>query len=361
MIEAILRKEEFTKSDIIELLNATGNDTQLIFAKAQEIKTKYVGNKVHLRGIIEYSNICSKNCYYCGIRRDNKEVDRYVVSNDEVIEAAKFAYINNYGSVVIQTGELQNDHNTAQIEYQLQQIKKLSDGKLGVTLSCGEQSPETYRRWFEAGAHRYLLRIETSDKDLYKKLHPDDLLHSWEKRVECLNILKEIGYQVGTGVMIGLPFQTTENLADDLLFMKKLDIDMCGMGPYIEHHATPLYKYKDDLLSLNERLELSLKMLAILRIMMKDINIAATTALQTITVKGREDAIRIASNVVMPNITPLMYRNNYKLYENKPGINEDCEDSIKSISRLVKNAGSEIGFSEWGDSLRFINRNNLGL
>jgi len=357
MIEAILRKEEFTKSDIIELLNAAGNDMQLIFAKAQEIKTKYVGNKVHLRGIIEYSNICSKNCYYCGIRRDNKEVDRYVVSNDEVIEAAKFAYINNYGSVVIQTGELQSEHNTAQIEYQLQQIKKLSHGKLGVTLSCGEQSPETYRRWFEAGAHRYLLRIETSDKELYKKLHPDDLLHSWEKRVECLNILKEIGYQVGTGVMIGLPFQTTENLADDLLFMKKLDIDMCGMGPYIEHHATPLFKYKDDLLSLNERLDLSLKMLAILRIMMKDINIAATTALQTITVKGREDAIRIASNVVMPNITPLMYRNNYKLYENKPGINEDCEDSIKSISRLVKNAGSEIGFSEWGDSLRFKNRN----
>lgn len=357
MIEAILRKEEFTKSDIIELLNATGNDMQLIFAKAHEIKTKYVGNKVHLRGIIEYSNICSKNCYYCGIRRNNKEVDRYVVSNDEVIEAAKFAFINNYGSVVIQTGELQSEHNTAQIEYQLQQIKTLSDGKLGVTLSCGEQSPETYRRWFEAGAHRYLLRIETSDKDLYKKLHPDDLLHSWEKRVECLNILKEIGYQVGTGVMIGLPFQTTENIADDLLFMKKLDIDMCGMGPYIEHHATPLFKYKDDLLSLNERLDLSLKMLAILRIMMKDINIAATTALQTITVKGREDAIRIASNVVMPNITPLMYRNNYKLYENKPGINEDCEDSIKSISRLVKNAGSEIGFSEWGDSLRFINRN----
>ncbi|HOZ30637.1 MAG TPA: [FeFe] hydrogenase H-cluster radical SAM maturase HydE [Bacteroidales bacterium] len=357
MIEAILRKEEFTKSDIIELLNAAGNDMQLIFAKAQEIKTKYVGNKVHLRGIIEYSNICSKNCYYCGIRRDNKEVDRYIVSNDEVIEAAKFAYINNYGSVVIQTGELQSEHNTAQIEYQLQQIKKLSDGKLGVTLSCGEQSPETYQRWFEAGAHRYLLRIETSDKELYKKLHPNDLLHSWEKRIECLNILKEIGYQVGTGVMIGLPFQTTENLADDLLFMKKLDIDMCGMGPYIEHHATPLFKYKDDLLSLNERLDLSLKMLAILRIMMKDINIAATTALQTITVKGREDAIRIASNVVMPNITPLMYRNNYKLYENKPGINEDCEDSIKSISRLVKNAGSEIGFSEWGDSLRFINRN----
>jgi biotin synthase len=356
MIEDILNKENLNKSDIINLLNSDGDDLQLLFDYSTKIKNKYIGNKVHLRGIIEYSNICSKNCYYCGIRKDNKNVNRYVLGHEEVIKAASFAFNNNYGSIVIQTGELQSESNTRKIEKLLQEIKNLSNNKLGITLSCGEQTEDVYRRWFDAGAHRYLLRIESSDKELYKKLHPKNKLHSWEIRVNCLYTLKEIGYQVGTGVMIGLPFQTLEHLAEDIMFMKNLDIDMCGMGPYIEHEDTPLFQYRNSLLDLNERLILSLKMLSVLRIVMKNINIAATTALQAISTKGREDAIRIAANVVMPNITPVLYRENYKLYENKPGINEDCEDSIKSITRLVQNAGCEIGFSEWGDSKRFINR-----
>ncbi|HNQ67496.1 MAG TPA: [FeFe] hydrogenase H-cluster radical SAM maturase HydE [Bacteroidales bacterium] len=356
MIEEILNKENLNKSDIINLLNSDGDDLQLLFDYSTKIKNKYIGNKVHLRGIIEYSNICSKNCYYCGIRKDNENVNRYILSEEEVIEASKFAYHNGYGSIVIQTGELQSENNTKKIEKLLKEIKSLSDNKLGITLSCGEQTEEVYKRWFDAGAHRYLLRIESSDKELYEKLHPNNKLHSWQTRVNCLYALKNIGYQVGTGVMIGLPFQTNEHLADDILFMKNLDIDMCGMGPYIEHEDTPLFQYKNNLLSLNERLELSLKMLSVLRIVMKNINIAATTALQAISTKGREDAIRIAANVVMPNITPVLYRENYKLYENKPGINEDCEDSIKSITRLVQNAECEISFSEWGDSKRFKNR-----
>lgn len=356
MIEEILNKENLNKSDIINLLNSDGDDLQLLFDYSTKIKNKYIGNKVHLRGIIEYSNICSKNCYYCGIRKDNKGTIRYCLNDAEVLEAADFAFRNNYGSIVIQTGELQSENNTKKIEKLLKEIKALSDNKLGITLSCGEQTEDVYRRWFEAGAHRYLLRIESYDKELYSKLHPNNKLHSWDTRINCLYTLKEIGYQVGTGVMIGLPFQTTEQLAGDILFMKDLDIDMCGMGPYIEHEDTPLFQYKNNFLSLNERLKLSLKMLSALRIVMKDINIAATTALQAISTEGREDAIKIAANVVMPNITPVLYRENYKLYENKPGVEEDCEDSIKSITRLVHNAGCEIGFSEWGDSKRFKNR-----
>lgn len=356
MISDILYKDNLTKSDIITLLNSKGDDIDLLLKYSKEIKNKFIGNKVYLRGIIEFSNICSKNCYYCGIRKDNKEIERYSVDNEEVISAARFAFENNYGSIALQTGELQSESNTRMIEHQLQEIMKLSGGKLGVTLSCGEQTEEVYKRWFDAGAHRYLLRIEASDKELYKKLHPNNDLHSFEKRINCLHLLKKTGYQVGTGVMIGLPFQTIENMADDLLFMKDLDIDMCGMGPYIEHHATPLYDHRETLLSLQDRLELSLKMLAIMRIIMKDINIVATTALQTISTKGREDAIRFASNIVMPNITPTKYRDGYKLYENKPGCDQDCEDSIIAIKELVKNAGSELCLNEWGDSLRFKNR-----
>ncbi len=356
MVKDILNKESFSKNELITLLNAEKDDLKLIFEKSSKVKEDYIGNKVYLRGLIELSNICSKNCYYCGIRRDNKKVERYNITDNEVLEAAAFALKSNYGSVVIQSGELQSENNTARIENLVKQIKEISNGKLGITLSCGEQTEEVYRKWYDAGAHRYLLRIEASNKELYSKLHPNDNNHSFEKRIECLSLLRKIGFQVGTGVMIGLPFQTIENLADDLLFMKEMDIDMCGMGPYIEHADTPLFSEKDNLIPLEERFRLALKMVAILRIMMKDINIAATTALQAIDKIGREKAIRIGANILMPNITPGIYRDNYKLYENKPCTDESSEDCANCIEGRIKLAGAEIGYGEWGDSKRFLER-----
>lgn len=355
-IKEILQKENFSKSEIITLLQADGEERNLLFEKSAAVKEKFVGNKVYLRGLIELSNVCVKNCLYCGIRKENAKLERYLLTSEEVVGAAKFAFDNNYGSIVLQSGELYSEKFIGYVESLLREIKKVSDGRLGITLSCGEQTEETYQRWFNAGAHRYLLRIESSNKALYEKIHPLDSLHSYETRINCLKTLQNIGYQVGTGVMIGLPFQTLENLADDLLFLQKIDIDMCGMGPYLEHTDTPLFAYAGELLPLKERFYLSLKMIAILRLMMKDINIAATTALQTIDAMGREKALKIAANIFMPNITPKKYRENYKLYENKPCTDENPADCANCIEARICLAGCEIAKDEWGDSKHFLKR-----
>jgi biotin synthase len=306
--------------------------------------------------LIEFSNICGKNCYYCGIRAGNKNVTRYNLSDDEILEAASFAYENHYASIVLQSGEVVTDAFAKRIENLLIEIKKLSNNQLGITLSLGEQTDEIYQRWYDAGAHRYLLRIESTNKQLFKKIHPDNELHSFETRLNCLFSLRKIGYQVGSGVMIGLPFQTIENLADDLLFIREFDIDMVGMGPYIEHPDTPMYQYSSQLLPKTERLTLALKMIAILRIMMKDINIAAATALQAIDPMGREKAIKIGANVIMPNITPGTYRNNYKLYENKPCTDENPDDCTQCLEARISMTGNTIGYDEWGDSKHFLKK-----
>lgn len=348
--------KEFRHAELVELLNSAGDDRKALFAAAAAVKKEHVGNKVFFRGLVEYSNICSKNCYYCGVRRGNHKVDRYQLSDEEVLEAAQFALDNRFASMVIQSGERTDARFVDQIEKLLALIKALSDGKLGITLSMGEQSEETYRRWFAAGAHRYLLRIETSDRQLYSKLHPQDNLHDFDVRIGALKLLRKVGYQVGSGVMVGLPFQTVESLASDLLFLKELDIDMAGLGPFIEHADTPLYQYTSSLLPRTERFDLSLKMVALLRLMMKDINIAATTAMQSIDPQGREKAIMVGSNVIMPNLTPLKYRENYKLYEDKPCIDEEAEQCRSCLEARIHMAGNEIGWDEWGDSRHFAAR-----
>lgn len=356
-ITSILNKETLLKNDLITLLKAEGDELKELYAFASKVKEKYVGKIVYFRGLIEFSNICNKNCYYCGIRKDNKNVQRYNLSDEEILKAAEFAYVNRYGSIVLQGGELSNNTFTKRIEHLLKQIKQLSDNKLGITLSIGEQTPDTYKRWFDAGAHRYLLRIESSNRNLYYKLHPDDATHSFDRRLQALADLKEAGYHVGTGVMIGLPYQTIEDLADDLLFMKQLDIDMCGMGPYIEHAHTPLWDLRHLLLPLETRFKLALKMIAILRILMKDINIASATALQAIDPSGREKALMIGANIIMPNITPGMYRNDYKLYENKPCVDEEADDCKNCLEARIHLTGNKIGYDGWGDSSHFKNRN----
>ena len=338
------------------MLKAEGEERTELFKRANAIKHKMVGNKVYFRGLIEFSNICDKDCFYCGIRSSNKKVTRYHATDEEILYAAKYAYENDYASVVLQSGELETPGFVNRVDRLLKEIKKLSNGELGITLSCGEQTEETYRRWFESGAHRYLLRIETSNQDLYYRIHPKNDRHDYAKRLKALESLRNCGYQVGSGVMVGLPFQSVEDLAEDLLFLKRIDVDMCGLGPFLEHEDTPLYQYKDQLWPKLKRFDMALKMLACLRLIMPDINIAAATALQAIDPVGREKAVTLGANVIMPNLTPCEYREEYRLYENKPCLDEDADMCKNCLEGRIALTGDEIGYGEWGDSLHFKER-----
>lgn len=352
----LLNKEDFSKEELLWLLAAEGEERNMLYKKSAEVKARYVGKKVYYRGLVEFSNICGKNCYYCGIRKDNKNIKRYNLGDKEIIEAVRFAYENKYASVVLQSGELESNGFTDRIEKLLREIKRVSNNQLGITISLGEQTKDVYKRWFDAGAHRYLLRIESSSPDLYKKIHPDDEKHNLNRRLECLKSLKDIGYQTGTGIMVGLPFQTPEDIAGDILFMRDFDIDMIGLGPYIEHVDTPMYEHSGLLYAPQKRFHLTLKVIAILRIIMKDINIAAATAMQAIDPMGREKALMAGANVIMPNITPGKYRDSYKLYENKPCTDEEAEDCGNCLEARIHMAGDEIGYGEWGDSKHFFKR-----
>jgi biotin synthase len=355
-IKEILNQDDFSKADIFRLLKTKGEDRTFLFKRSAEIKEKYIGKKVWFRGLIEFSNVCGKDCLYCGIRKGNKNLERYSLSDDEILAAARFAYENLYGSIALQSGEIESQFVTNRIENLLHKIKELSNGELGVTLSVGEQETEVYKKWYDAGAHRYLLRVESTSQALYNKIHPNDSKHDFKRRLECLKNLQDIGYQTGTGVMIGLPFQTIEDLAGDLLFMKEFNIDMCGMGPYIEHADTPLIKHSEKLMPLKERFDLTLKMIAIIRIMMKDINIVAATALQAIDPIGREKAVKIGANILMPNITPGKYRDSYKLYDNKPCTDDSAEDCQSCLEARVSLADAEVVYGEWGDSKHYDRR-----
>lgn len=332
---------EYSRHDIFDMLSAEGADMERFFTIAAEVKLRTVGDKLYLRGLIEYSNICGKDCLYCGIRCSNKSVNRYTLTAEQVLSAARMAYEANMGSVVLQGGENRSKEHVETIERLIREIKKLSDNRLGITLSLGEQSGDTLKRWFDAGAHRYLLRIETSSPELYAKIHPQDEKHSYQERSNVLHTLRRLGYQVGTGVMIGLPYQTVDDLAADICFMRDLDIDMCGMGPYIESENTPLTAASAKLLKPHKRLEMSLKMVAVLRLVMPDINIASTTALSSLSPDGRYLAVKYGANVIMPNITPSAVRENYSLYDNKLS---EVDERLLSMN---------IGYGEWGDSLHF--------
>lgn len=356
LFDEILQKQTLLKADILCLLNAEGENLNKLFELSSRIKYESVEDKVFFRGLVEFSNVCEKNCFYCGIRKDNKAVKRYSLSDEEVVAAAIFAWKNNYASLVLQSGELSGKPFINRIDKLLRTIHRKTNSALHITLSCGEQSQETYQRWFESGAHRYLLRIESSNPELYNKLHPNDELHRFDKRLNALKMLQYTGYQTGTGVMIGLPFQTMDDLAGDLCFMRDFDIDMVGMGPYIEHENTPLYQYRHLLLPRDERFRLTLKMIAILRIIMKDINIASATALQAIDKIGREKAIKIGANVIMPNITPGKYRDDYKLYDNKPCTDENAEDCTSCLEVRIALTENSIALGEWGDSKHFFKR-----
>jgi biotin synthase len=357
ILEKAKRKEELSVEELVALLSVSDKDElQALYDTAYFLKEQYVGRIAYFRGIIECSNLCIKDCYYCGIRRSNKKVERFLMDEDEIFREAMWAYEAEYGSCVIQSGERQDEEYVAMIERVVKRISEATKGELGITLSLGEQTEDVYRRWKEAGAHRYLLRIETTNPELYARFHPAD--HRLEERKECLAALRRTGYQVGTGVMMGLPGQTMEDLARDILFLKEIDIDMVGMGPYIPHADTPMGQeippYTDE--QKKAALTLGLKMIAVTRIVLKDINIAAATALQALEYTGREQGLRCGANVIMPNVTETDYRPKYQLYDNKPCTDENSSMCRGCLSGRIRGIGEEIGFNERGDSPHFRNR-----
>src|SRR5574344_724464 len=350
-LSEVLNQQSFTKEDIVYLLSLKGDDAQKLFNRALEVKLANVGNSVHLRGLIEYSNLCRKDCMYCGIRRDVQDINRYTLTDHEVLECSDLAMELNYGSLAIQCGERQDASFIDKIAYLLKEIKTRHNGALGVTLSCGEQTEETYKLWQQAGAHRYLLRIEASNPELYYKIHPKDSTHSFEQRIEALKSLVSLGYQTGTGVMIGLPFQTTDNLAEDLMFFKRIGAVMIGMGPFIPSPCTPLYKYRDAIPSEQERMFMTLKMIATLRLFMPRCNMVAATADQTIEEDGREKAVLAGANIIMPNLTPNKYREDYMIYPNKACTQDSAKQCRGCLAMRMKSINHTIGYNEWGDSL----------
>lgn len=332
MIEKIHKKAEEThsleKSEIVQLLE---NDSNELFQAADRVRAKYVGDEVHLRGLIEFSNYCKQNCFYCGLRRDNKHLKRYRLNEKQIIEFAKNASELGYKTIVLQSGE-DTYFTVDKMKHIISEIKKF---ELAITLSIGEKTFEEYKAYKDAGADRYLLRIETTDKNLYQKLDPN---MDWQNRLECLNNLRKLGYEVGTGCLVGLPEQTLESLADDILFFKSMNADMIGIGPFIPNENTPLSAAEGG------AFELALKVMAITRLLLPDINIPATTAMETLNPNGRIIALQCGANVVMPNVTQGEYRKFYEIYPGKICVNDTPDKcrgcisgKIQSINRTISN------------------------
>ncbi len=324
-------------------------DAQELFAAAYAVKGREVGRSVAFRGLVECGNVCEKDCLYCGIRKGNANCRRYTMDADEIVREAEWSFKAGYGSLVIQSGEISGEAHAAFIEGVLKRIHGFAGEDFGITLSLGEQDEGTYRRWREAGAHRYLLRIETSNPELYAKLHPAD--HSWKRRRECLRALRRCGYQVGSGVMAGLPGQTLDDLAADIEFFAAEDLDMIGMGPYIPHPDTPLGRCVEWTPEAKaERLELGLRMIAVTRLHLHDVNIAAATALQALDPEGREKGLLAGANVVMPNVTDAAYRRDYQLYAGKPCLDENSTLCRGCLERRIASIGEKVNWNARGDS-----------
>lgn len=333
---------------MVNVLKKANNFTQLLNT-AEQVRLENLGNIVYLRGLIEFSNYCSQDCYYCGIRKSNHRLKRYHLTKEEIINLAHIAYKNGYQSIALQAGEISSEKEVNFLADTIKEIKDItppSSLSLGITLSTGELSYQQYKKLRDAGAHRYLLRIETSNEDLFTSIHPSP--QSFKKRLECLYALKDLDYQVGTGVMVGLPQQTYEDLANDLLFFQEFGIDMIGLGPYIPHAATPLA-----IKGINKNMDSytsTLKMLALTRIIMPDINIVASTALQTINPLGLEAGIKAGANIVMPVLTPEAVRGKYALYNNK------SYTPLIELANRIANISYEVGLWALGDSSYYFSR-----
>ncbi|MBV7271685.1 [FeFe] hydrogenase H-cluster radical SAM maturase HydE [Clostridiaceae bacterium UIB06] len=328
----LIKEAEFShnlnREEIVTILKDDSCNEEL-FQAADRVRKKYVGDEVHLRGLIEFSNICKRNCLYCGLRASNKNLDRYRLEPDEIIELAKKAVEYGYKTIVMQSGE-DEFYTLDKMKYIISNIKKLD---VAITLSIGEKSFEEYKAYKEAGADRYLIRIETTDKKLYEDLDPG-MSHNERKR--CLEDLKELGYEVGSGSLIGLPNQTLESLADDILFFKEIGADMIGLGPFIPNEDTPLKNEKGG------EFTMSLKVMAITRLLMPDTNIPATTAMETISRNGRIVALQSGANVVMPNVTEGEYRKMYALYPGKACAGDTPAHCVGCITGKITSIGRSV-------------------
>lgn len=325
----------FSKNEIIDILKDDSKN-EWLFSLADKIRQENVGDAVHLRGLVEFSNICKCSCKYCGLRTENKKIERYRILKDEILQIVSDAVNLGYKTIVLQSGE----DGYYSCEKIVEIIKAIKDFDVALTLSVGERCYEDYKAFKDAGADRYLIRIETTDRDLYAKMHP---YADFDNRIRCLKDLKTLGYEVGTGCLVGLPNQTIESLADDILFFSEIQADMVGIGPFIPHPETPLKNEKTG------SFILALKVMALTRIMLPDINIPATTAMETLNPDGRIIALKSGANVVMPNITKTQYRAKYEIYPNKICLNDSPDKcrgcigaKIKSIGRYV---ASNYGFS----------------
>ena len=312
--------------------NEAPENAEYLAKNAVQQRQRIYGNTIFIRGLIEISNICKNNCLYCGIRRDNTNCSRYRLTENDIYECCDEGYSLGFRTFVLQGGEdsFFTDERLCEI---IKHIKhKYPD--CAITLSLGERTKESYEVLFDAGADRYLLRHETADFEHYNKLHPETM--SFESRIKCLENLKEIGYQVGCGFMVGSPFQTSLTLANDLKFIEEFKPQMCGIGPFIAHHSTPFADYKSG------TLETTLYLLSIIRLIDPNILLPATTALGTIHPKGRELGILAGANVVMPNLSPLSVRKKYELYDNKICTGDESAQSVNELKIRMNNIGYEI-------------------
>lgn len=333
LIEKLNREKQLEQEEWIFLLeNSDSEDAEFLFSLARKIAKQQFGNRIYTRGLIEFTNYCRNNCFYCGIRRDNRTVCRYRLTKEEILECCQAGYQLGFRTFVLQGGEdpFFTDEKMEEIVGAIR--KGFPD--CAITLSLGERSYESYRRLYEAGADRYLLRHETADASHYGMLHPPEL--SAENRKKCLFDLKEIGYQTGTGFMVGAPGQTPECLAEDLQFIRQLNPQMVGIGPFVPHHETPFAREKAG------TLEQTLYLLGLLRVMLPSVLLPATTALGTIDKKGREKGILAGANVVMPNLSPVRVRKQYELYDNKICTGEEAAECRQCLSGRMEAIGYEL-------------------
>lgn len=333
LIEKLERERTLSATEFAALIEGRNEETaQFLFAKAVAQRQKFYGKDVYLRGLIEFTNYCKNDCYYCGIRRSNRNAQRYRLTKEEILDCCRTGYILGYRTFVLQGGE-DPWYTPERIEDLVRTIKK-GYPDCAVTLSVGEHLREVYQRWYDAGADRYLLRHETADSFHYGSLHPGAM--SLENRMRCLWDLKEIGYQVGCGFMVGSPGQTAEYLAKDLLFIRELEPHMVGIGPFIPQKDTPFG---------NEAagtLELTLYLLAIIRLMLPEVLLPATTALGTIHPLGREKGILAGANVCMPNLSPTSVRKKYALYDNKICTGDEAAECVQCLRRRIESIGYEV-------------------
>jgi len=338
LVNQAYQKAELNKEEITKLLTAELEELDYLLEKADQKREEICGDEVHLRAIIEFSSYCKQNCYYCGLRKDNQKLKRYQLEKEEIIKTAQMAADLGYQTVVLQSGE--DEYPAAEVAEIIKEIKNTTE--MAITLSLGERDFAAYKLWRDAGADRYLLKHEIADRVLYEKYHPG---MSFENRIESLKYLKTIGYQIGSGVIIDLPGQTPEIMAEDLLLSQDLELDMIGSGPFIPHQQTPLKGSKTG------TVEMTLKFTALSRLLLPLAHIPATTALGTIDAEGRQKALKAGANVVMPNVTDSKYREKYQIYPEKICVNEEAGDCRQCIGGIITSLGRNVSQNK-GHSLR---------